>query len=67
MNSNSKSKIDGCSLRRIGELPFNVTGSLKCIGYPGSYESPDQILLVDSIGRPDSCGRVMLSFKYVFS
>ena len=67
VNSNFQSKIDDCSLKRIGEMPFKITANLKCIGVPGSSESSDKILLIDSIGRPDSCGRIMLSYKYVFS
>ena len=42
-----KSKIDGCSLKRIGELPFKTSAHLKSIGIPNSSESSDQILLVD--------------------
>ena len=47
MDFNCFSKIDGCSLRKIGELPFSVSENIKCIGIPGSVESSDEILLVD--------------------
>lgn len=50
MNFNLKSKIDGCSLKRIGELPFEISGDFKCIGIPKLSESPEKILLVDSQG-----------------
>ena len=42
------SKIDGCSLKRIGELPFEISPDSKCIGIPTSSESSDKILLVDN-------------------
>ena len=44
---NKESKIDGCSLKRIGRMPFEVTYNLKCIGIPGSTRSDDRILLID--------------------
>ena len=54
-----ESKIDGCSLRRIGELPFRTNGDLKCIGIPGAFESIDKILLSDTMNG------VKRSFLYV--
>ena len=59
-NLNTLSKIDGCSLRRIGDLPFSTTDALKCIGIPSSSESSDKILLYDYMNG----GR--MSFMYVF-
>ena len=47
MNFNFKSKIDGCSLKRIGVLPFRISDGFKCIGVQAYYESTDKILLVD--------------------
>lgn len=42
------SKIDGCSLKRIGEVPFQLSYNLKCIGIPTSTNSSGEILLVDN-------------------
>ena len=47
MDLTCSSKIDGCSLRRIVELPFQISDNKKCIGIPGSSEFSDEILLVD--------------------
>ena len=44
-NFNLKSKIDGCSLKRIGETPFKISEGFKCVGFQTEYES--SVLLVD--------------------
>ena len=59
-NFNMLSKIDGCSLRRIGELPFPTTDNLKCVGIPSSSKSSDKILLYDYMNGE------RMSFMYVF-
>ena len=48
-----KSKIDGCSLKRIGDMPINLSYNLKCIGVPGSTKSTDKIVLVDQHNYDD--------------
>ena len=50
---NFKSKIDGCSLKRIGDMPINVSLNLKCIGVPGSSKSTEKIVLVDQHNYDD--------------
>ena len=41
------SKIDGCSLKRIGYLgPFESSRNLRCIGIPSSTKSSDKIMLI---------------------
>ena len=47
MKFHLQSKIDGCSIKRVGELPFEIRRDLKCIGIQTSSESSDKILLVD--------------------
>merc|ERR1719259_734607 len=42
------SKIDGCSLKKIGELPFNIDRGVRCIGVPSSAKSSDKIFLLDT-------------------
>ena len=63
MNFDLQSKIDGCSLKRVGELPFATSEDMKCIGIPGSSESSDNILLVDR--RKGLIEVAMNSFMYV--
>jgi len=63
MNMDLQSKIDGCSLKKVGELPFATSEDMKCIGIPGSSESSDNILLVDR--RKGLIEVAMNSFMYV--
>ena len=52
-----KSKIDGCSLKRIGNLPLDLYSKrgLRCIGVPSSMKSSDKILLLNPEGSdPDT-------------
>jgi len=42
------SKIEGCSLKKIGELPFAITPHIKCVGIPSSTKSSGGILLVEA-------------------
>ena len=63
MNMDLQSKIDGCSLKKVGELPFATSEDMKCIGIPGSSESSDKILLVDR--RKGLIEVAMNSFMYV--
>ena len=44
---NLKSKIDGCSLKKVGHLPFDLSYDIKCVGVPSSKNSSDEILLLD--------------------
>ena len=55
------SKIDGCSLKKIGEVPFDVSMGIRCIGVPSLTNSSDQILFVNTDDLKDG----MEAFTYV--
>ena len=48
---NFSSKIDGCSLKRIGQPPFEFQFGLRCIGASNSAKSSDEILLLSRVDR----------------
>jgi len=43
-----ESKIDGCSLKRVGELPFVINSNIKCVGFPSANKSSGGILVVEN-------------------